>query len=149
MQKHLLKKHVEYLTAEQSAVNDKYMMQRWETSEIRPLPHILVDCGQFGIQEVCVVGADPIAADPEPELYRRVEERRRRAEEGERYEIERREREQAKRYAEERQRASNDKMGFVDVDDMKEDKVTLAYDDAELPAAAPPKKKKKKKNKLA
>jgi hypothetical protein len=150
LQKHLLKKHGEFLKAEQAKCHDSYMMKAWDKESHRPVPPVLVDCGaNFGRVPAPVVGAQPMAEDPEPELWRKEEEKRRRIEE------------QKERYQERRDdygppRASREQgdepprpnrpSNFVDVDDMKEEKVELSFDNVEV--VAPPPKKKKKKKKL-
>jgi len=167
LHKHLVKKHPEYLHAEQAKIHDKYMMNSWEEETVRPIPQAIVDCGQHhGYVPVCVVGAaEPIAPDPEPQLHAKAEERRLRLEE------ERRAYDEEQRLAfEESQRHNQNDRGrdddnddggededaggadnrparFVDVDDMKEEKVQLDFENLDIPP--PPKKKKKKKKKLA
>lgn len=162
LKKHLIKKHSEFLRAETAKAHDSYMMKAWDSQEQRPVPPILVDCGhRFGFKPSAVLGAAvPIAADPEPELWRREEERRELAE----MEAEaRRDRHNNGHHRHEtkdvapsldaplaenrgagrgiRERNNN---AFVDVDDMKEEKVEMAFDSVEIPIQ-PPKKKKKKK----
>jgi hypothetical protein len=151
LHKHLLKKHPEYLVGEQAKCHDRYMMQSWETASERPLPRVLVDCGgRHGLQPSILQGPEPIANDPEPELHRRATERQEALEEKRRRDREMREREREARERE-RQTAIQAKTGFVDVDDMKEEKVQMNFDAAaiEFPVATAPAKKKKKKKKLA
>jgi len=145
LRKHLLKKHSEYLRAEVAKCHDAFMMQAWEKEEIRPVPQVLVDCGSnFGLQPSPVVGAVPMADDPEPELWRKEEERRKRLEEKE--EMRHRRRTHSHGGGEDGgppplRRNVN---AFVDVDDMKEEKVELKFDNVEIPVEAPKKKKRKK-----
>jgi len=144
--KHLFKKHGEFLKAEQAKCHDEEMMAEWDSEEMRPIPEILVDCGaKFGLVSVPVHGRIPDCTDPEPDLWRREEERRER----EREQRQRREevRERHRQQHEEQQsqpRAAPSR--FVDVDDMKEEKVDLAFD--KVPIPPPVTKKKKKKRKL-
>ena len=164
LHKHLIKKHSEFLRAEIAKCHDGYMMKAWDSQQQRPVPPILVDCGhRFGLKPTPVLGAaDPLAADPEPELWRREEERR---------EIAEREAEaRRERYNNSHHRHNHDSVpsldaplseerghggsgggqprekrsNFVDVDDMKVEKVEMAFDNVEIPVQ-PPKKKKKKK----
>eukprot|EP00934_Nitzschia_sp_Nitz4_P005073 Nitzschia sp. Nitz4//scaffold91_size79674//31209//33323//NITZ4_005365-RA/size79674-processed-gene-0.106-mRNA-1//-1//CDS//3329560094//5063//frame0 len=136
LQKHLLKKHGEFLRAEQAACHDASMMAAWDAQEQRPVPPILVNCGlRFGIRNSPVLGAaTPLAEDPEPELWRRAEERREQQE---------RESQQQRRWkSEDSNRPPPSR--FVDVDDMKEEKVELNLEEINV-AVQPPKKKKRKK----
>jgi hypothetical protein len=143
LKKHLLKKHGEFLNAEMAKCHDSFMMKAWDEESNRPVPPVLVDCGAtFGLVPSPVVGVEPMAEDPEPELWRKEEEQRKRKEE------------QEGRYMEgdmprlphdhvdepPRRRASN----FVDVDDMKEEQVELSFKNVEV-VVPPPKKKKRKK----
>jgi len=162
LQKHLIKKHSEFLRAEMAKCHDGYMMKAWDSQEQRPVPPILVDCGhRFGLKPSPVLGAaEPLAADPEPELWRREEERRELAEKEaearrERYNNSHHHRQSNNNHdtapsldgplSEERGHVRHrEKSNFVDVDDMKEEKVEMAFDNVEVPVQ-PPKKKKKKK----
>lgn len=154
LKKHLMKKHCDFLKAEIAKCHDTYMMSSWDKQERRPVPPILVDCGRaFSTVPSPVLGAaDPMAADPEPELWRRQEERRKLEEEEE----------QARRDRYQQNREQNDgpppnldgplseprgprPSNFVDVDDMQVEKVEMAFDKVELPIQPPKKKKKKKK----
>lgn len=151
LRKHLIKKHSEFLKAEMAKCHDSFMMKAWDAQEQRPVPPILVDCGRaFSVVPSPVIGAaEPMAADPEPELWRRQEERRKQEEE----EAEAR----RERYhpptdidgplSEERgpHRERPPPQNYVDVDDMKEEKVEMAFDKVEIPVQPPKKKKKKKK----
>ncbi|KAG7348382.1 protein of unknown function DUF3546 containing protein [Nitzschia inconspicua] len=160
LSKHLMKKHSEFLRAEIAKCHDGYMMKAWDAQEQRPVPPILVDCGhRFGLKPSPVLGSsNPLAADPEPELWRREQERQEMAEK----EAEaRRERyEKSRRHHHENTAPSLDgplsedrgqvvrhreKTNFVDVDDMKEEKVEMAFDSVEIPVQPPTKKKKKRK----
>ncbi|KAL3906263.1 MAG: hypothetical protein SGILL_009342 [Bacillariaceae sp.] len=157
LRKHLIKKHSDFLRAEIAKCHDNYMMKAWDSQECRPVPPILVECGhRFGLKPSPVLGAaDPLAADPEPELWRREEERR----EMEEQEAEaRRERYERRRQQEEYNdvapsldaplsegRETRKRAAFVDVDDMQEEKVEMAFDSVEIPVQPPKKKKKKKK----
>jgi SERRATE/Ars2, N-terminal domain len=159
LRKHLMKKHSEFLRAEIAKCHDGYMMKAWDSQEQRPVPPILVDCGhRFGLKPSPVLGASkPLAADPEPDLWRREEERREMAEKEaearrERYENNRRQHHETSApsldgpLSEDRGQGGRqrEKSNFVDVDDMKEEKVEMAFDSVEIPVQ-PPKKKKKKK----
>eukprot|EP00980_Cylindrotheca_fusiformis_P021520 scaffold8369_cov121-Cylindrotheca_fusiformis.AAC.1 len=154
LKKHLMKKHTDFLKAEIAKCHDTYMMKSWDQQEQRPVPPILVDCGRaFSTVPSPVLGAaDPLAADPEPELWRRQEERRKLEEEEE----------QARRERYQQNREQNDgpppsldgplseprgprQSNFVDVDDMKEENVEMAFDKVEIPVQPTKKKKKKKK----
>jgi hypothetical protein len=161
LKKHLIKKHSEFLRAEMAKCHDSYMMHLWDSQEQRPVPPILVDCGhRFGLRPSPVLGAAvPLAADPEPELWKREEERR---EQAEREAEARRDRHNNHHRPENRDvglsldAPLSDSRGtacgnrerinstFVDVDDMKEEKVEISFDTVEIPIQ-PPKKKKKKK----
>ena len=152
LKKHLLKKHSEFLKAERAKCHDQSMMKAWDAQEHRPVPPIMVDCGRvYSLVPSPVVGADvPLADDPEPELWRREEERR---EEEERIRKEREERFEPPdpnaatvlpNTFDRATSAPRRSQHFVDVDDMKEEKIDLAFDDVALPIQ-PPKKKKKKK----
>eukprot|EP00546_Thalassionema_frauenfeldii_P009158 CAMPEP_0178918698 /NCGR_PEP_ID=MMETSP0786-20121207/13968_1 /TAXON_ID=186022 /ORGANISM="Thalassionema frauenfeldii, Strain CCMP 1798" /LENGTH=700 /DNA_ID=CAMNT_0020592431 /DNA_START=90 /DNA_END=2192 /DNA_ORIENTATION=+ len=150
LEKHLRKKHSEFLKAEIAKCHDSYMMRAWDSERCRPVPSILVDCGSnFGLVPSQVVGSNsPIAEDPEPEMWKKEEERRKRLTEQE-----------AQRHQHRHRRASdqnenNDgpasappprRSNFVDVDDMKEEKVALSFENVEVPVQPPKKKKKKKK----
>ena len=150
LKKHLIKKHSEFLRAEMAKCHDAFMMKAWDAQEERPVPPILVDCGRaFSVVPSPVLGAaEPMAADPEPELWQRQQERRKL------------EQEQAEARRERFQQTGPDMDGplsqsrekrqqvnYVDVDDMKEEKVDMAFDKVEIPIQ-PPKKKRKKKKKL-
>jgi hypothetical protein len=154
LQKHLLKKHAAYLMAERAKCHDPYMMKAWDEEDQRPVPPILVDCGRaLGQRPTPVIGAIPIAEDPEPELWRRQEEQRKMEEEEAAY---RRDQYQErsggdhndhyreKHHMSERPPPRPPKT-FVDVDDMKEEKVEMAFDSVEIPVQPPKKKKRKKK----
>jgi hypothetical protein len=174
LHKHLLKKHVEYLRAEQGKSHDEYMMKAWDAESNRPVPDVLVDCGSmFGLVAAVVAGQVPDAEDPEPALWSKEEERRKN-------QVVVRQREQEMRQQRQQQRQhefSNDDHqnnrgglsssgalgsnrsgpntsgggggggggGFVDVDDMKEEKMEVSFDNVEIPAVALKKKKKKRK----
>ena len=157
LQKHLMKKHSEFLRAEIAKCHDSYMMKAWDAEEQRPVPPILVDCGRaFSLVPSPVLGADaPIAADPEPDLWRRQEERRKQEEEEE---AARRERynqaveasldgplQEDRPPPRSMNTGSGGGGGFVDVDDMKEEKVEMSFDNVELPIQPLAKKKKKRK----
>jgi hypothetical protein len=135
--------------------HDSYMMKAWDAQEYRPVPPILVECGRaFSVVPSPVVGAAvPMAADPEPELWRRQEDRRRAEDEDQEARRERYQREQQHHtnhgppdlngpLSDDRPQAPRH---FVDVDDMKEEKVEMAFEDVEIPVQPPKKKKKKKK----
>jgi hypothetical protein len=139
LEKHLFKKHSEFLQAETAKCHDSYMMRAWESGDIRPVPSILVDCGSnFGFRESQVIGAStPMAEDPEPALWQ----------------------EHKHQTEVQRHRPSRDNNGqgdglnvappprrsnFEDVDDMKEEKVELSFENIEVPVQQPKKKKRKK-----
>jgi hypothetical protein len=163
LRKHLVKKHHEFLQAEVAKCHDPYMMKAWDAEEQRPVPPILVDCGRaFKVVPSPVLGAaDPLAADPEPELWRRQEERRKLEEEDaavrrERYEQHHRHRDERVNLdgalptgrgegLEVSDRQQPRQSNFVDVDDMKQEKVEMAFDNVEIPMQPPNKKKKKRK----
>jgi len=157
LKKHLIKKHSEFLRAEIAKCHDSYMMASWDAQAQRPVPPILVDCGhRFGLKPSPILGAaEPVAADPETDLWKREEERR---------EIEEKEAEaRRERYNNSQNYHSNNhdgptldmalsdgrgqgrKNNFEDVDDMKVEKVEIAFDKIEIPIQPPKKKKKKKK----
>ena len=158
LKKHLVKKHSEFLRAEIAKCHDSYMMISWDAQAVRPVPPILVDCGhRFGLKPSPVIGASkPIAEDPEPELWKREEERR----ENEEKEAEAR-RERYNNNQNYHNNSNNDgpsldvalsdgrgqgrKNNFEDVDDMKVEKVEIAFDKIEIPIQPPKKKKRKKK----
>jgi hypothetical protein len=158
LRKHLIKKHSDFLRAEIAKCHDSYMMKVWDAQEQRPVPPILVDCGhRFGLKQSPVLGAaDPLSADPEPELWRREEELREMEEKEaearrERYESRRQHQEYHENtptldgpLSEGREQGGRKRSNFVDVDDMQEEKVEMAFDSVEIPVH-PPKKKKKKK----
>ncbi len=171
LQKHLLKKHPEFLQAEMAKTHDSYMMDWWEKEENRGLflPHVCIDCGsKFGLQLASVQGATvPIVHDPEPDLWKEEQEHIRRMEEEE-------ERFREKRAAAEsmdRRRTgsmenivstagsdgmqgmptgnvtNNNSSNFVDVDDMKDEKVELSFDNVNIVTVMTNKSNKKKKRK--
>ena len=127
------------------------MMKAWDAEEVRSVPPVLVDCGsRFGMVPSHVVGAEPMAEDPEPGLWAKEEERRAKIEEEQRL---RRERRAA---AAEADGEMDDGLGagskrpreaanFVDVDDMQDEKVELSFEAVEVPVPQPKKKKKKRK----
>ena len=157
LEKHLVKKHKEFLKAEQAQLHDEYMMKAWDAEDKRPVPPVLVDCGaNFDLVPSPVIGAEPMAIDPEPELWRKEEERRKREEELQRERQERFEqRRQSREHRPERhENHPSQQPGpqrdrpvktFVDVDDMKEEKVEMSFDNIDVPVQPPKKKKKKKK----
>jgi len=152
LRKHLIKKHSEFLRADVAKCHDSYMMSAWDSQEQRPVPPILVDCGKrFGVRPSPVLGSsEPIAIDPEPELWR-VEEQRREETEKRREQYKNNQTQLAldaplsedRGYI--RNNDNNTRSNFVDVDDMKEEKVEIAFDTIEIPLQPPKKKKKKKK----
>jgi len=171
LHKHLLKKHPDHLAAEQAKCHDTYMMKNWEMDTHRPIPQIIIDCGhRFGLIPAVVTGAqEPIAYDPEPEMLKKDEELR-----AARLEEDRQRRAAAaaanaannreynyyedgaeKNTTDDNAAPNNSRFGFVDVDDMKDEKVQLVFDVAvvlpsksEANGDGPQKKKKKKKRKL-
>ena len=169
LQKHLLKKHPEFLQAEMAKSHDSYMMDWWDKEEKRPVPQVCIDCGpKFGIRLSPAIGAEsPTVHDPEPELWQEEQERIRKVEEEEkRY----REKHAAMAMEYQRRNEHNNDMvdnggggdsmmnpnapasNFVDVDDMKDEKVELSFKDVNVVAPTNgktgKKKKKKKKKKL-
>jgi hypothetical protein len=143
LKKHLFKKHSEYLRAEVAQCHDAFMMRAWEEEEVRPIPPILVDCGtNFGLKPSTVVGAIPMVEDPEPELWRQEEERRKKSEEKEEMRNRRRD-EQMQQQQQPNSMPRRAPNTFVDVDDMKEEKVELKFDTVDIPIEAPKKKRKK------
>mmetsp|Transcript_13780 Transcript_13780/g.20164 ORF Transcript_13780/g.20164 Transcript_13780/m.20164 type:complete len:296 (+) Transcript_13780:70-957(+) len=166
LKKHLLKKHGEYLKAETAKCHDSYMMSWWDEEICRPVPQILVNCGKRFGKIPCSVtgGADPHALDPEPELWRKEQEKIQQEEEKEERYREKKAAaadyaERNRKYSEPRDNGTQNHEGidggaftgggsnFVDVDDMKDEKVELSFNN--IVAAAPtPKKRKKKKKKL-
>ena len=145
LHKHLLKKHPDHLNAEQAKCHDGFMMKNWEGDACRPVPQIIIDCGvRFGLQPAVVTGADPIAYDPEPEMLKKDEEIKSKREE------ERLRRAAAaaanREYFEDDK--NDQKFGFVDVDDMKDEKVELVFDVVLPKDGEGVKKKKRKKKKL-
>ena len=157
LSKHLLKKHAEFLRAEQAKCHDEYMMKAWDDCEDRPVPDVMVDCGALlGCVAVKVHGKVPDCVDPEPELWRRQEEYRQRENEMKARRDELRQQQYQQQQRQQREQAADShapppppRAAFVDVDDMKEEKVELSFENVEVPdATAVPKKKKKKKRKL-
>jgi hypothetical protein len=151
LKKHSTKKHYEFLRAEMAKCHDSYMMTAWDTQERRPVPPISVECGRaFSIVPSPVLGAaTPLSDDPEPELWRKQEERRKQEEE----EAEAR----RERYQQQHnpvpdldsplpdERPPPRSQNFVDVDDVKVDKVEMTFDSVVVPVEPPKKKKKKRK----
>jgi len=112
-----------------------------------------VNCGRaFSTVPSPVVGAaEPMAADPEPELWKRQEERRKLEEEEKASRRERHHDHHTQNNDGGPPTALNQPLseprgprqnGFVDVDDMQEEKVSMAFDNVDVPLQ-PPKKKKK------
>ena len=160
LRKHLQKKHNEFLRAEQAQLHDEYMMKAWDGEEKRPVPPVLVDCGaNFDLVPSPVVGAEPMTVDPEPELWRKEEERRKHEEEMQQQRQEERRQNRDRRPdhrsdhhhqlpgGDERRNTPRERpvKNFVDVDDMKEEKVEMAFDNIDVPVQPPKKKKRKKK----
>jgi hypothetical protein len=152
LQKHLLKKHSDHLRSECAKCHDQAMMVAWDNDENRPVPPVLIDCGaKFRKVPSAVVGsAEPIAHDPEPQLWKEEEERmaeeeRRRKEAEEEERLAEEERQRAEQRRQEAMAGEKRKGNFVDVDDMVEEKVELKMEDV---VVAPPAKKKKKKKSL-
>jgi len=152
LSKHLIKKHPEYLRAEQMTKHDEYMMLAWETSKSRPIPEVCIDCGpEFGIMVRPVGGtfSHPTIEDPEPMLIMREEQRRREWEAQQESERRRREEYERRRRDEEerskRRQEQEKAFRFVDVDDVKVEKVDVDFQEVELPPEQPKKKKRRKK----
>jgi len=169
LKKHLIKKHGEFLKAEMAKCHDSYMMKWWDEEICRPVPQVLVDCGaKFGMVPCSVVGSEkPSIVDPEPDLWRDEQDRIRKQEEEE--EIYRAKKvaaaeERSRRFTEpptDRHEHSDQNVGerdasfignsnFVDIDDMKDEKVELSFNNVEVknPTSSGKKKKKKKKKLL-
>lgn len=165
LQKHLLKKHPEFLDAEKAKVHDSYMMDWWDKEICRPVPHVTIDCGpKFGLKVSPVIGAaHPTVDDPEPDLWREEQERIQKIEEEEeRY----KEKIAASESSEQQHRKNSNSFAgdginsmtvhassnnFVDVDDMKDEKVELSFSNVNVTTLATNssvKKKKKKRKKL-
>lgn len=157
LEKHLHKKHSEFLQAEIAKCHDSYMMLAWDSGDIRPVPSIRVDCGsEFGLVPSKVIGAvTPMAEDPEPDLWK--EKERLMALEAQQEAQRHRHLEAQQEAQRHRHRHSRDSDGdgdgplsaprrndFEDVDDMKEEKVELSFENVDVPVQ-PPKKKKRKK----
>ena len=176
LQKHLLKKHPEFLKAEVAKCHDAYMMEWWDNEDDRPVPPICIDCGsKFGFRLSPVLGAaEPMTKDPEPELW---EEEQKHVHQLKEEEDRCREKRVAVESMDQRHRHSyghsnnNDQSdnvsgngggagidsmnavsNFVDVDDMKDEKVQLSFENVEVVTVTPINnksgKKKKKKKKL-
>jgi len=149
LHKHLLKKHSDQLRAECAKCHDGPMMATWDSDTCRPVPPVLLDCGsKFGLVPSAVKGSDqPSAADPEPELWRKEQERMAEADRlhRERMAAQRAAEEEMRRQQEEANAGEKRKSNFVDPDDMVEEKVELSFVEVVAP---PPKKKKKKKKSL-
>lgn len=170
LRKHLKKKHYEYCEAEQAKCHDTHMMKAWElagasrprstsTTVVGPprliVPDMLVDCGtKYGCLPASLLRLpdqdeeDKVVvdvADPEPTLWQKEQEKdridRERKQEAEEARRRRREESRQQRTVPTTPRKDN----FVDVDDMKEEVVTMSFDQVELPQ---PKKKKKKRKLL-
>lgn len=150
LEKHLVKKHVEYLSSEKAKTHDEYMMKAWDSASERPIPDVLVDCGsRFGLLASSVRGQVPDCVDPEPDLWKREEEGREKHE---------REMMMRDRRDESRQQHHNYKpkevepvrrsIPFVHVDDMKVEKVEMSFENVEIPAVVVLKTKKKKRKLL-
>jgi hypothetical protein len=157
LEKHLKKKHSEFLKSEVAKCHDTYMMKAWDSEEVRPAPSILVDCGSnFGLVPSPVLGAaTPMAADPETELWQKEEERRKRLEEQEAQRDSHRHGHHSHRHRHNSEGGDGEGMSsapppprrsnFVDVDDMKEEKVEISFGNVDVPVQPPKKKKRKKK----
>ncbi|GKY93762.1 hypothetical protein MPSEU_000343400 [Mayamaea pseudoterrestris] len=146
LNKHLLKKHGEFLKAEQAKSHDEFMMAAWDACENRPVPDVLVDCGkQFGLVSAKVFGRQPDCVDPEPALWQREEDKRQRDEQ----QRQRRDQERHQRKQMQLQQAppmgGPRTIGYVDVDEMKEEKIDVSFDDIEVPDLNLKRKKKKRK----
>jgi hypothetical protein len=139
--KHLLKKHPEFLKAEQAKCHDKYMMETWDATDDRPVPDVLVDCGkQFGLVPAKIFGREPDCTDPEPEMWQLEQKKRQRDEElRKRRELDR----QMRKQTEAPRLGGGGGAVFVDVDDMKEEKVEISFENIEVPVLAKKKKKRK------
>jgi len=177
LEKHLIKKHDAYLEAALSKCHDDYITRVWTEDIHRPVPPVLVDCGsKFGFKPCMIRMIDGKYAidDPEPELVRISEERiqlklRREAEENRRREYYYRlneERRNKKQFSdtiidvnatvepfmsvghETNPTFSNKKNSFIDVDDMKDEKVMLSFDDIDLSKVSAKTTTKKKKKLL-
>eukprot|EP00587_Corethron_hystrix_P001739 CAMPEP_0113300092 /NCGR_PEP_ID=MMETSP0010_2-20120614/1862_1 /TAXON_ID=216773 ORGANISM="Corethron hystrix, Strain 308" /NCGR_SAMPLE_ID=MMETSP0010_2 /ASSEMBLY_ACC=CAM_ASM_000155 /LENGTH=771 /DNA_ID=CAMNT_0000153451 /DNA_START=305 /DNA_END=2617 /DNA_ORIENTATION=+ /assembly_acc=CAM_ASM_000155 len=142
LHKHLVKKHPEFLIAEQAKCHDRYMMEAWESSTRRPLPQIAIDCGHYGLHACTIKGKVPSVEDPEPVLREREEERyKAQKEEAAKAEEERlaRERREYHDNAEDgeglhKRPQQNHNSNFVDVDDVKDEKVKVMFEVVEFPS---------------
>lgn len=149
--KHLLKKHGEHLRAEIAKCHDQYMMGWWEEDIRRPVPPVLVDCGpKFGLIECDLQNEkEPFVVDPEPELWREEQQRSQKKEEEERkyHEIKSStvKMERGQKYKDSARDIPRniESDNYVDVDDMKDEKVELNFENIQTS-----KKSKKKKKKL-
>jgi hypothetical protein len=158
LRKHLLKKHKEFLSAELAKCHDPYMMKWWDEEVIRPVPMILIDCGsKFGYIPSLVCGAaEPCARDPEPEIWKKEQERILKEKEKRDALIEYRRAltdntENSQKFMHNRGSGIEDRAvvvptnNFVDVDDMKDEKVELSFNEVDVTQQNKKKKKKKKK----
>jgi hypothetical protein len=161
LEKHLTKKHSEYLDADLAQCHDSYIEKFWEQLIHRPIPPVVVDCGsKFGLRPCAIryMGGHYAVDDPEPYLTRLAEEKMK----IERliHEEEIRRREYNYRNSEDRNKQQKhveskfdeeliheDKSkvgkGFVDVDDMKDEKVKLSFENVHVLVSTKGKKKKK------
>lgn len=153
LRKHLLKKHKEFLCAELAKCHDPYMMKWWDEEAIRPVPMILIDCGsKFGYIPSLVCGAaEPCAQDPEPEMWKKEQERILKEKERDALILHRRALadsvENSQKYVANRgieERVAVPTNTFIDVDDMKDEKVELSFSEVEVTQQSKKKKKKKK-----
>jgi hypothetical protein len=155
LRKHLLKKHKEFLFAELAKCHDPYMMKWWDEEVIRPVPLMLIDCGsKFGYVPALVIGAsEPYVHDPEPEMWKKEQERLLKEKEKmalieqkcacvENIDVT-----TQKQFVNHGNNNQGIRQGnnFIDVDDMKDEKVELSFCEVEV---MQPLKKKKKKKKL-
>jgi hypothetical protein len=129
LEKHLLKKHGENLAAELAKAHDAAMMKAWEDCEDRPVPDILVDAGNLRLLPTNVKGKVPDCVDPEPAAWQ----------ERERMKQERQQEKEQRTVRSEAETIRAIPASFVDVDDMKEEKVQVSFENVPMP-----KKKKRK-----
>ena len=153
LDKHLLKKHPEFLAGEEAKAHDDFMKICWESAETRTcLPEVMVRIPNFGIHPVPIKGtfSRPMIHDPHP-AFAAEEEARARAN----YERE----EKRRREFEGDRRGDLNVMDdrpvttFVDADDLRDESKEVVFSSEKLDGVlkSPPsegKKKKKKKRRL-
>ena len=155
LEKHLLKKHPEFLAGEEAKAHDDFMKICWESAETRTcLPEVMVRIPNFGIHPVPIKGtfSRPMIHDPHP-AFAAEEEARARAN----YERE----EKRRREFEGDRRGDLNVMDdrpvttFVDADDLRDESKEVVFSSEKLDgvlkspqSGGEDKKKKKKKRRL-